>query len=652
MSHNLPLSPQVARWLAVAGGVAASAGALAQTAGPPVATLQSVVVTASGFEQDIREAPASISVVTREELEQGAYRDLTDALRDVPGVILTPSDNNTVDISLRGMSAQYTLILVDGKRIATRETQTNGSTGTDQSWIPPLGAIERIEVVRGPMSSLYGSDAIGGVINIITRRIPQEWGGSVRVDGTLQQHRDSGDMLNTNFYLAGPIKDDLLGLSVQGKWSRRWEDQILNGYNDHRDGSVSARLAITPNVDHTFLVEGGVSRQKYRATPDGTLLPDEEESERDFHRSYGALTHEGRWGIGTSNTVLQYDSVKNVSRDMTIRSAEVDSSLVMPLGMNHITTVGVYFNRQNLDDTTTNRISDLSTADRTQYAAYAENEWAITDTFNLTTGLRFDHDSKAGSNWSPRLYGVWEPAADWTVKGGVSTGFRAPSLRQTIPDWGAVSRGGNMYGNPNLKPEKSVNTELGVLYALPTGGLTSLTVFHNRFRDKITRVACPECGPPNQWGRDPTTYTNVDNAITQGVEWSLSTDLTDTLALVSSYTYTDSEQKSGEYAGSPLNQLPRHMFNAKLDWEPNAQWRGWAQVTFRGQESEPTTGPSSSTMIAPSSTLVDLGGSYQPTRDVTLYAGIYNLFDKSIVYDDYGYVEDGRRFWLGAQYEF
>ena len=112
-------------------GLLASGSALAQAAGG--AALETLVVTASGFEQEISQAPASISVITRQELEQGAYRNLHDALRDVPGVILTPSDNNSNDISLRGMGANYTLILVDGKRMSTRETQTNGSTGTDQS---------------------------------------------------------------------------------------------------------------------------------------------------------------------------------------------------------------------------------------------------------------------------------------------------------------------------------------------------------------------------------------------------------------------------------------------------------------------------------------------------------------------------------------
>ncbi|MEF9966413.1 MAG: TonB-dependent receptor plug domain-containing protein, partial [Comamonas sp.] len=162
--HRLPSAPQHHALRAIASVVAGmlvhgAAAAQAADAAEPSAsdkTLGTVVVTAAGFEQDVSQAPASITVIPREKLEQGAYSNLHDALRDVPGVIMTPSDNNSNDISLRGMGANYTLILVDGKRMSTRETQTNGSTGTDQSWVPPLEAIERIEVVRGPMSSLYG----------------------------------------------------------------------------------------------------------------------------------------------------------------------------------------------------------------------------------------------------------------------------------------------------------------------------------------------------------------------------------------------------------------------------------------------------------------------------------------------------------------
>lgn len=123
--------------------------------------LNDVVVTASGHEQQVKNAPASISVIDREALENKHYRDITDALKDVPGVMVT-GGGSSQDISLRGMGSKYTLILVDGKRQGSRETRPNSDgPGIEQGWLPPLSAIERIEVIRGPMSSLYGSDALG-----------------------------------------------------------------------------------------------------------------------------------------------------------------------------------------------------------------------------------------------------------------------------------------------------------------------------------------------------------------------------------------------------------------------------------------------------------------------------------------------------------
>ncbi len=147
--------------------------------------LEKIVVTASGTAQMLKEAPASISVLDKEDLSERFYRDLTDAMTDIPGVIVTGGGDRE-DISLRGMGSQYTLILVDGQRQSSRETRPNSDgPGVEGAWIPPLSAIERIEVIRGPMSSLYGSDAIGGVINIITSKTPDAWRGEVRLDATI-----------------------------------------------------------------------------------------------------------------------------------------------------------------------------------------------------------------------------------------------------------------------------------------------------------------------------------------------------------------------------------------------------------------------------------------------------------------------------------
>ena len=219
-------------------------------------TMETVVVTASGFEQQIKDAPASISVITREDLDKKFYRDVNDALLEVPGVIITGGGDRQ-DISLRGMGPQYTLILIDGKRQSSRETRTNSdSAGVEGGWTPPLAAIERIEVVRGPMSSLYGSDAMGGVINIITRKVPNEWGGEIRLDTTIQESNKSGDIYQGNFYLSGPIKTDLLGLQIYGQASQRDEDNIVSGFRKRNSDSVTAKLALTPNRDHDIVLEG------------------------------------------------------------------------------------------------------------------------------------------------------------------------------------------------------------------------------------------------------------------------------------------------------------------------------------------------------------------------------------------------------------
>ena len=158
-----------------------------------------MVITASGFQQKIEDSAASISVVTREQLEKRAYRDVTDALKDVPGVVITGGGSSS-DISIRGMGAKYTLMLVDGKRVDSRGTRPNSDgPGIEQGWLPPLQAIERIEVVRGPMSSRYGSDAMGGVINVITRKSTSmtAWQGSVHADSTFQENKASGDLFQS-----------------------------------------------------------------------------------------------------------------------------------------------------------------------------------------------------------------------------------------------------------------------------------------------------------------------------------------------------------------------------------------------------------------------------------------------------------------------
>jgi len=623
--------------------------------------LNDIVVTASGFEQQISSAPASISVISREELERGHYQNVTDALRDVPGVVVTGggAGDNGNDISIRGMPSQYTLILVDGRPQNSRESRPNGSAGFEQDWLPPLQAIERIEVVRGPMSTLYGSDAIGGVINVITRKVADSWHGNIQLDTVLQEDSASGDSRQANFYLSGPLVADRLGLQLYGRTSERDEDDIENGYEEKSLQSLTARLSLAASDNHDFTAEAGITEQDRRSLV-GRSAPAEgcrggcTDSIGEYTNSHVALTHSGRFDWGTSETFVQRERSENQSRDIEITNTTAKTSAVIPLGM-HMLTVGASWEEESLEDGTTNQISDRTAVENSQWALFMEDEWMLTNAWALTGGLRLDDDDNYGSHLSPRLYSVWNMTPEWTLKGGVSTGYRSPNLREITPDWGQVSRGGNVYGNPDLEPETSLNKEIALLYGNDAGLNGSLTLFHNDFEDKITRIACPIdiCNAgPNQFGSDPTYRVNIDDAVTQGVEASLSAPLSDTLALTASYTFTDSEQKSGEYAGEPLTQLPRHQVSATLDWDVSARLSQWAKVSYRDEESQPTTGPSQSAIVAPSYTFVDAGIGYQLNDSTTVNAGIYNLFDERITYDEYGYVDDGRRVWLGLNVAF
>ena len=638
--------------LAVA-GLGASAQAADEVA------LDDVVVTAAGYEQQTRNAPASISVITRDTLEQRQYRDITDALRDVPGVIVTGSGASK-DISMRGMPADYTLLLIDGKPQSSRESRPNSDgPGIEQGWLPPLAAIERIEVVRGPMSTLYGSDAIGGVINVITRKVADDWHGNLQTQTILQEDSASGDSRQTNLYLGGPLAPGLMGLQVYGQTSARDEDNIVNGNSETGLQSLTARLTLTPDEAHDVTLEAGSSEQTREANL-GLSAPSEgcrggcSDSFNEYSREHIALSHDGRWDIGTSQSFVQREVSENKSREMEITNTTAKSSLVMPLAA-HIVTLGANYEEESLSDASSNQISERREIEASQWALFVEDEWMLTHDWSLTGGLRLDDNENYGSHLSPRLYSVWNMTPQWTLKGGVSTGYRSPGLREITADWGQISRGGNVYGNPDLEPETSLNKELGLLYSARHGLEAGVTVFHNDFEDKITRIACPSevcAGGPNQFGADPTYRVNVDEAVTRGVELSLSAPLGARVDATLSYTYTDSEQKSGEFEGEPLIQLPKHLASLSLDWQATQRLTPWARVTYRGEESQPNTGPSQDATVAPSYTFVDSGLGYRLTEQAKLNLGVYNLFDESVTYDEYGYVEDGRRYWLGLNIDF
>ncbi|HBS13732.1 MAG TPA: ligand-gated channel protein, partial [Alcanivorax sp.] len=348
---------------------------------------------------------------------------------------------------------------------STRETRPNGSAGFEQDWLPPLQSIERIEVVRGPMSTLYGSDAIGGVINVITRKVAEEWGGAVQLDTIIQDDSRSGDIQQGNFSLSGPLLADTLGLQVYGRASSRQEDRFVDGFEEKNLKNLNARLSFTPTDNQDFTLEAGQTKQDRRSligysAPATGCRGGCTDSDNEYTREVLALSHTGRWDFGTTDSYVQREEAENLTREMKVTNTSAKTALVAPLG-DHLLTVGANFEKEELSDQTSNQISNRTDVDASKWALFAEDEWMLPGNVSVTGGLRLDDDENYGSHVSPRLYGVWGMAPRWTLKGGVSTGFRSPSLREITPDWGQVSRGGDVYGNPDLEPETSVNKELG-----------------------------------------------------------------------------------------------------------------------------------------------------------------------------------------------
>ncbi|CAJ1881770.1 ligand-gated channel protein [Aeromonas jandaei] len=629
-----------------------------------VASEQEVmVVTASGFQQKIEDSAASISVITREQLEKRAYRDVTDALKDVPGVVVTGSGSSS-DISIRGMGSKYTLMLVDGKKVDSRGTRPNSDgPGIEQGWLPPLQAIERIEVVRGPMSSRYGSDAMGGVINVITRKTTGlAWQGSVHADSTFQENKDSGNSFQTDAYTAGSLIDGVLGLRFNGQLAHRGEDKFTQGFAEQETRSGTAVLSFKPDEHNRFDLEASRSLQDRDRTAGNSLDAKAKDSLYRYERTNYALTHDGQYDFGSSSSYLQQETNSNPARKMELTNTIADTHTQFILGA-HYLSVGGQYRYEDLHDQGNNlKVANPATQlTRWSWAMFVEDEWSLTDSFALTGGARMDRDQNYGSHWSPRLYGVWHLDDSWTLKGGVSTGYRSPDLRMSAANWGQVTGGGSLdgmlVGNPDLKPETSVSEEIGLLWNGHQGFNAGVTLFNTDFKNKISEVRrCTSKSDPactlNGYSYDfISDRVNVDKANMRGVESMMDWVINDKWSVSGSYTFTQSEQKSGPLAGNALNQMPRHMVNGSVDWQTTEDLNLWSRVNFRGETSEYLSRVKMAEGT-PSYTFFDMGLVYKANKHLDLTAGVYNLFDKTVDYSSYGTVLDGRRYNLGVTYNF
>ena len=630
-----------------------------------------LVVTATGFSQERREAPATISVVNEKELNTRSNQNVTEALREMPGLLVGNGHGSlaTGDVQMRGMDSTYTSYMVNGIKQATRESRPYGHhIGTEAAFMPPLAAIERIEVIRGPMSSLYGSDAIGGVVNVITKKAYnlEKWTGVLEDNYFLQEKSEYGNTNQTNAFVMGPVIPGKLGVSVAADYLDRRDDDSVNDerFVKHQSGNLDATIALSPTETQLWDLNATKGNQdKTHNDKQWYWGFDRDAASLSQHAWYGDILEVKNF-VSYEKAKTEYRVPGMASQFITQKNYEANSANTFTLG-DHKLTLGINFTRNELDDEFGIKdkeapgVTPVSEISRNGWAVFAEDAWMIVPDFTLTTSARLDHDSYFGYHVTPKLYGNWTLDENWALKGGVSAGYKKPDLRQNNAGftsvYGAYPYSEIGIGNDDLKPEESVNTELGVYWQQDALALDA-TVFYTKFKDKISdRVICTasasqQCRYNGYVADSVFQYFNVSDAEIYGVELNGDWQVTSSLRANANYTWTHSEQQSGEYKGYALSDFPESMANVSLTWNALNDLALWSKASWRS--TSPDIGNSSETEAY---ALVDLGARYHLNKNVTLMTGIYNLFDANPIYRtsyNQSSMLEGRRYNFGARIEF
>ncbi|WP_020210681.1 TonB-dependent receptor domain-containing protein [Gilvimarinus chinensis] len=757
---------------------------------------EEIVVTAAGYEQKITDAPASISVIDQGEIMTRPHVNLLDMLKYQEGIDIGTTRDKTGQgsVSMRGLTGEYTLYLIDGKRQNNHgDIYPNNFGGNAFGHMPPAEAIERIEVIRGPASTLYGADAMGGVINIITKKVTDRWHGTLNLAGTIQEGEDFGNDGQVDFSASGPLIANTLALGVRGSYyeseasSPEFEPAVdPNGEVHYRSlgfggggrtvdsekQEYGISLTYTPNQNNTLRFDYDYSEQIYDNTP--FTNPDTGElsyplgtkdniealwqarggqvnpragyaADQEFNREWWSLSHDATWGFGTSSVSLSYVDTQNDGRTLPLTVAErqllqqmyegtgdyagmsederrdlaeetflprpdrpldssqytLDARVDIPLEAmgSHMLVIGGQAIDGELEDGVFGMESGNPGAVQEQqmYSLFVEDSWTPVTPFTVTAGVRYDDHDVFGSQVSPRLYGVYTISDNWTLKGGVATGYKTPQTTDLYD--GITGFGGQgtspFAGNPELEPETSVNSEIALYWTSAYGHNFNVTYFNTQFDDKIasgdTVYSCETTGGVrpcvNLGAYDDLGYTtysqkiNIDEVAIQGVEMAGLYLITDNWSLNANYTWTDSEQKSGPDEGQPLTNTAEHMANASLDWAilPNVTMTLQAELRSDRYRSWDTV--LDKPLYYKSYDLYHLGLNWQITDSITLYGRVNNLMDEDftsyttdyvdldgdgiytlatgrgavsevIFTDDYNIKDAGRNYWLSLQMSF
>lgn len=691
--------------------------------------LETMVLTA---EEQVKQS-LGVSIITEKDLNKlPVTNDISEYVRRMPGVNLTGNSatgqrGNNRQIDIRGMGPENTLILIDGKPVNSRNSVRYGWRGErdtrgDSNWVP-VNAIESIEVLRGPAAARYGSGAMGGVVNIKTKKVSNELHGSIETYTNQPENSKEGDTNRVSVNLSGPIIQDILSYRIYGNYNKTDNDAPdinpvvgSNGYRAAgREGvenkDINARLAwkMTDHQHLFFDIGSGRQGNLYAGdSQNSNLDPTTNDilsqlfgkETNTLYRDNYALTHEGEWSWGDSKLIAQFDRTKNKRLPegtagasegrinsledrvtSTLDTLRFNGEVTVPLELYvpQNLTIGAEWVEDDFSDQENTKQGDgsygenLTTGDRSKMksriaSGYLENNMKITDATDMVVGIRFDDHNRSGSNWSPSLNLSHKLGDYFTLKGGIAKAYKAPNLYQNAEGYLLGTRGNGcpiglsqcvLQGNANLKPETSINKEIGFEFQKDIVN-ASLAWFRNDYEDKITSGD----EVTQQVVIGDTTYnvlqwTNIPKALIQGLEGSISLDWGD-VTWTNNFTYmTDSVNKK---TGNPLSVVPNYTINSIFNYDITDAWDVNFVYTQYGRQKprqyKETSLEDKQGIITESVKSYGLAGintGYKFNDNFSGRIGISNLFDEQKLRDNtvnQTYNEPGRAYYASLKYEF
>ena len=588
-----------------------------------------VIVTATRTDTPAAQVASSVTVVTSEEIERRQLRLVTDVLRRVPGVDVrrTGGPGTTTSIFIRGGDSDHVLVLLDGVELNDPSSPSRAPILNDLT----TEDIERIEVVRGPQSVLYGGDAMSGVIQIFTKR----GSGKPRVvgsgeGGSYSTARGvaslSGATGGANYAISGSY------WSTDG-FSATTAGDERDGYEN---GTASARLGWKPN--ERFSLDSMFRYSDAKADFDGFSREKGHhiDSEQLLARFAPKLNlFDGRWVQTLSGQFSQNE--RDTAGDFPSRVEgdlyALDWQNEVRVIKGHLVTLGL---EQQWEEAEFTGLDDS----RDNFAIYLQDQVTCGERFFGTAGFRYDDSSDFESELTYRFTaGITVDEIHTVFRGSYGTGFKAPSLSELNPNVFA--------GVQSLKPEKSEGFDAGFETSLfEDRFMTTATFFYNDVDDLIIAVFDEMSGLFENF--------NIDESQAYGVETSVEIEVIKNLRLAGNYTYTHTEAKGnpegfGIVDGSRLLRRPTHKASIDLIWGFLGK-RGQfaANILYVGDRKDLT--PSGTDTIGDYVTL-NLTARYQINDWLTIFGRVDNVWDEN--YEDvYGFKTAGASAYGGVRLEY